>query len=87
MNRHIKGWGVVEIGCVVPCDIIWLPRLLYCHVLVAKPFEVVSLKAAIAVRQKQEIYWDELSDRLPTFSSIPFWETLPGSLRGIKCLL
>lgn len=33
----------------------------------AKPFEVVSLKAAIAVRQKQEIYIDELSDRLPTF--------------------
>ena len=58
---------MVEIGCIVHCNIIWLPSLLYYHVLVAKPFEVVSLKAAIAVRQKQEIYWDELSDRLPTF--------------------
>lgn len=55
LNRHLKGGGV-EIGCVVHCNIIWLPSLLYCHVLVAKPFEVVSLKAAIAVRQKQEIY-------------------------------
>ena len=40
VNRHLRG----GIGCVVPCDIMWLPRLLYCHVLVAKPFEVVSLQ-------------------------------------------
>jgi hypothetical protein len=65
----------VEIGCVVPCDIIWLPRLLYCPVLVAKPFEVVSLQGNDSCATKiGDIYCQIVCLLLP--SSIPFWETL-----------